>query len=106
VFATSEENTIASLLPEGETVFSPSSAAFYLDWLGVNKTVEQAQLGAAYVKSISTDGAGGFHVTFVIEGTEYPAHFTSGEYVGGGEQHYREPDRARNRSRGSMVRQK
>ena len=90
VFATSEENTIASLLPEGETVFSPSSAALYWDFLGLNKTVEQSELGAAYLKSISTDGAGGFHVIFVIEGTEYPAHFTRDKYVAGAEQHYRE----------------
>ena len=76
VYATSEQDTVASLLPGGQTVFSPSSAALYWDWLGADETVAQPDLGAAYVKSFSSDGAGGFHVTYVIDGTEYPVHFT------------------------------
>ena len=76
VYATSEEDTVASLLPGGQTVFSPSSVALYWDWIGL-EGVAQPDLGAAYVKSFSSDGVGGFHVTFVLDGTEHPVHFTT-----------------------------
>ena len=79
VYATSEQDTVANLLPAGQTVFSPSSAALYWDFLGV-RTVAQPELGAAHVKSFSSDGAGGFHVTYVIDGKEHPAHFTRNLY--------------------------
>ena len=52
-YATSEQDTVASLLPGGQTVFSPSSAALYWDWLGVDETVTQPDLGAAFVQSFS-----------------------------------------------------
>ena len=90
VYATSEQDTVASLLPGGQTVFSPSSAALYWDWFGADETVAQPDLGAAYVKSFSSDGAGGFHVTYVIDGTEYPVHFTKDLYSSApADQHYR-----------------
>ena len=79
VYATSEEDTVANLLPDGQTVFSPSSAAMYWDYAREH-TVAWPDLGAAYVKSFSSDGAGGFRVTFVIEGKEYPAHFKVDQY--------------------------
>ena len=80
VYATSEQDTVANLLPGGQTVFSPSSAALRWDWSGADETMAQPDLGAAYVKSISSDGAGGFHVNYVIDGTEQPVHFTRDLY--------------------------
>ena len=79
VYATSEQDTVASLLPGGQTVFSPSSVALYWDWIGIESTA-QPDLGAAYVKSFSSDGVGGFYVTFVLDGTEHPVHFTRDQY--------------------------
>ena len=78
VYATSEEDTVANRLPDGQTVFSPSSAAMY--WVDGNPAVAWPDLGAAYVKSFSSDGAGGFRVTFVIEGKEHRAHFKADQY--------------------------
>ena len=80
VYATSEQDTVANLLPGGQTVFSPSSVALRWDSFGADETVAQTDLGAAYVKSISSDGAGGFHVNYVIDGTEQPVHFTRDLY--------------------------
>ena len=91
VYATSEEDTVANLRPSGQTVFSPLTAAMYWDWLGSDETVTQPDLGAAYVKSLSGDGARGFHVTYVIDGTEYPIHFTRDKYSPApADQHYKE----------------
>ena len=79
-FAMSEDDTMANHLPGGETVLSPSTSALYWDWRGGNQSVAQPELGAAYVKSLSGDGARGFHVTYVIDGTEHPVHFTRNNY--------------------------
>ena len=79
-YATSEDDTVANLRPGGQTTFSPLTAAIYWDWFGSDETVTQPDLGAAYLKSLSADGARGFHVTYVIDGTEYPVHFTRDEY--------------------------
>ena len=73
-YAASEADTVANRLPDGETVFSPSTVALYWDWLGL-ESASQPDLGAAYVKSLSSDGAGGFRLTFVLDGTEHPVHF-------------------------------
>ena len=75
-YAASEADTVANLLPDGQTVFSPSTAALYRDWVGL-RHVAQPDVGAAYVKSLSSDGAGGFHVTFVLDGTEHPVHLSA-----------------------------
>ena len=77
VYATSEADTVANRLPDGQTVFSPSTVALYWDWIGL-ENVAQPDLGAAYVKSLSSDGAGGFHATFVLDGTEHPRSFLDG----------------------------
>jgi hypothetical protein len=91
VYAMSEDDTIASHLPGGETVVSPSTAALYWDWHGNDKSVAEPELGAAYVKSLSGDGERGLHVTYVIDGTEYPVHFTRDDYnPAPGATHYRQ----------------
>ena len=40
----------------------------------------QSDLGAAYVKSVSSDGEGGFHVSYVIDGEETLVHFEADQY--------------------------
>ncbi len=83
VYAASDEDTLASLLPGGEVIFAPLSAALLLDTIGKNRGVTEPDLGAAYVKSVSGDGAGGFRVTYVIDGIETPVHFEANRYYGG-----------------------
>ena len=78
VYADSDTDTLASSLPSGETVFSPLSAAILLDHGGEAAT--RPARGAFYVKSISGDGAGGFHVISVLDGEETPVHIEAGDH--------------------------
>ena len=85
--AKSDADTLANLLP-GEEVFSALSAAVWRDYH--NQASAQPDLGSAYVKSVSSDGEGGFRVTFVIDGREslahFPAHRVRGNLLDGGAQ--------------------
>ena len=87
-FAESDADTLASLLPGGEEVFSTLSAAVWRDYQ--NRSSALPGLGGAYVKSVSSDGNGGFRVTFVIGGREsladFPAHRFGRTLVQGGVQ--------------------
>ena len=78
-YAEDNDDTLANLLPGGETVFSALSAAVQRDFLGADSGAVHPELGAAYVKSVSNDGAGGFRVTFMIAGRESAAHFAADE---------------------------
>ena len=78
-YAETNDDTLANLLPDGETVFSALSAAIQRDFLGADSGAVHPQRGAAYVKSVSSDGAGGFRVTFAIAGRESVAHFAADE---------------------------
>ena len=78
VYASSVHDTLANLLPGGRTTFAPLSATLALDYGGDN--VSQPGNAAAYVKSISSDGAGGFYVTSVVHGVETLVHLAAGTY--------------------------
>ena len=80
VYAGSTEDTLANLLPSGETVFSALSAATHLDALGADRGAAHPALGAAYVRSVASDGEGGFRVTYVIDGRESLVHFEADQY--------------------------
>ncbi len=75
VYADSSSDTLASLLPDGNTVFAPITAALYRDW--DNNEVRQPTNGAAFVKSISSDGANGFNLTYVIDGRDTVVNFST-----------------------------
>ena len=83
VFANSAGDTLGSLQPQGQE-FAPMSAALLRDFSsGPDRGVSAPeQEDDAYLKIISSDGAGGFHATYVIGGVEVPFHFTSGELSG------------------------
>ena len=88
LYADSEADTLANLLPGGEAVFSTLSVAVWRDY--ENRTSASPDLGSAYVKSVSSDGEGGFRVTSVIDGREalvhLPAHRIAGTNFYGGAQ--------------------
>ena len=90
VYAESDADTLASLLPGGETAFSALSVAVWRDYLAADYGTTQPELGSAYVKSVSSDGEGGFRVTFVIDGREslshLPAHLFSADIFSGSAQ--------------------
>ena len=77
VSAEHEGATLASLLQDGETVFSPLSAVLWRDHHVASGGVKQPPQGAAYLKSVAGDGANGFRVTFEIDGNETPVHFSA-----------------------------
>ena len=78
VYADSGQDTLANLLPGGEAVFSPLSSTIHLDY-GMDEAAQPEQ-GTAYVKSISSDGAGGFHVISVFNGEESRVHLEADDY--------------------------
>ena len=75
VNADSTADTLASRLPDGNRVFAPISAALDIDW--DNNEIRQPANGAAFVKSISSDGANGFNVTYVIDGRDSTVQFSA-----------------------------
>ena len=74
-YAVSDQDTLANLQPGGEGVFAPLSSV-----LRRALNVRFPDDGAAYVKSISGDGEGGFNMTWVIGGVESPVHFPADAY--------------------------
>ena len=78
VYADSSEDTLANLLPDGDTAFAPLSAALVFD-SGRNQ-VRTTEQGGAYVKSISSDGDNGFRLTYVIDGRESMVHLASDDW--------------------------
>lgn len=70
---------LATLLshPETRFRFAPLSAAIERNF-GESRS---ALSDDARIKAISSDGANGFHVTYVIDGAEQTVHFEAGEYT-------------------------
>ena len=79
VYAASTDDTLASLIKGGDTVFSALSAAIYRDFLGADSGPEHPHLGGAYVKSVAGDAADGYRVVFVIDGRESAVDFRAEE---------------------------
>ena len=82
VFANSDADTLRNLLPTGTTVFAPLTSAINLNFVDPDPdTVTKPEEGAAYLRSIASDGMGGFHVTYVIEREEIAIHFEASDYI-------------------------
>ena len=75
LYAESDADTLESLLPGGKTGFIPLSVAIWRDYLAADYVTTLPEPGNAYVKSVSSDGEGGFRVTFVIDARESLSHF-------------------------------
>ena len=78
-YAADADDTLANLLQNDETVFSALSAAIRRDFLGGDSGAAHPDLGGAYVKSVSGDGAHGFRVVFVMDGRESVVQFRAEE---------------------------
>ena len=77
VYAESNQDTLAMLLPNGETEFAPISVAVRQVNTGAGSGTRQPDQGAAYVRSISSDGANGFRVIYVVGGLTSRVDFTA-----------------------------
>ena len=80
VYADSDQDTLANLLPGGVTEFAPLSVAVRQQYSGSDRGTRQPDSGAAYVKSISSDGANGFRVNYVIGGIVSHVDFTADDW--------------------------
>ena len=78
VYADNSSDSLSNLLPDVDTAFAPLSAAIQRDY----DNYESVQLGegAAFVKSISSDGAQGFNVTYVIDGRDSVVNLTADDW--------------------------
>lgn len=85
VFANSTEDSLKILQPQGQE-FAPMSSAIIRNFRtgpsAPDRGVSAPENGDAYLKSISSDGDGGMHATYVMGGEEVPLHFTKGELSG------------------------
>ena len=84
LYAASSDDTLSNLLPGGEAVFPALSVALRRDYLGADYGVTHSALGAAYVKSVASDGEGGFRVIFMVDGRESLVNFTADQFDAGG----------------------
>ena len=80
VYASTTGDTLDALLPDPSNQFAPQSAVIEQ----VYSSPRSALLsGDAYIKAISSDGAGGFHVTYVLGDDERSIHFEAADYGAG-----------------------
>ena len=78
-YAASTDDTLVSLLLDGDTVFSALSGSIRRDFLGADSGAAHPSLGGAYVKSVAGDGANGLRVVFVVDGRESAVQFRAEE---------------------------
>ena len=70
---------LAELLPDSDIRFPALSAALARDFSNSRVSLSDD----AWIKSVSSDGANGFHVTYVIGEVEETVHFAAGDYGAG-----------------------
>ncbi len=78
--ATDEGDTLSAHLPNASNEFAPLSSLLTRDF---NQPQSAAIGDDAHIKTISSDGANGFRVTYVIGETEETVHFAASDYGGG-----------------------
>ena len=79
--ATSAGDTLAARLPTASNEFAPLSSLLTRDF---NQPQSATIEDNAHIKTISSDGANGFNVTYVIGETEETVHFAASDYSAGG----------------------
>ena len=79
-YATSAGDTLAARLPTASNEFAPLTSLLTRDF---NQPQSAAIGDNAYIKTISSDGANGFHVTYVIGEDEETVHFAASDYGAG-----------------------
>ena len=79
--------TLAVLLPNPDVRFAPLTAALRRDF----QQTRVAVTDDAHVKAVSSDGEGGFHLTYVIGSVEQAVHFEASDFDSNARQ-YRKQD--------------
>ena len=75
VHSSSADDTLATLLSDSTNQFAPLTSAIQRDWGASSTTTSES-----HVKTISSDGDNGFHVTYVVGGDERTIHFEEADY--------------------------
>ena len=75
VNSSSATDTLAALLADSTNQFAPLSASIERDFGASTVTTDDS-----YIKTISSDGNNGFHVTYVVGGEEQSVHFEESDY--------------------------
>ena len=87
-FANSAADTLESVLAQGESL-SPLTVGIDRNFsTGPDRGVSAPKDGMTYLKSISSDGAGGFHVNYVLGGEETPVNLTAADLAQGSQTTY------------------
>ena len=81
----SATDTLAALLPDSTNQFAPLSASIERDFGASTATTDDS-----YIKTISSDGNNGFHVTYVVGGEEQSVHFEEDDYDSAGYGYFKE----------------
>ena len=76
VQASNANDTLATLLPDSANQFAPLTSAAEIDYGTPSAATSESQ-----IKTISSDGNNGFHVTYVVGGDERMVHFEEADYV-------------------------
>ena len=76
VQASNANDTLATLLPDSANQFAPLTSAAEIDY-----GTPSAATSESHIKTISSDGNNGFHVTYVVGGDERMVHFEEADYV-------------------------
>ena len=77
VYADGSERGLQEVLQGGEAALPTLSSAIRRVEHGADAGVALPEPGSAYVKSVAGDGAGGFHVIYVVDDDEIPVHLTA-----------------------------
>lgn len=87
VNSSSAGDTLAALLPDSTNQFAPLSVSIERDFGASTTTTDDS-----YIKTISSDGNNGFHVTYVVDGEEQSVHFEEDDYDSQQYNYYKEVD--------------
>ena len=73
VYAQDSDDTVAN---SANVVLGPQVIQRHRDWRNTKQRIQEgAPTRSAYVKSIAPDGSGGYHVTYVVDGSDAAIHF-------------------------------
>ncbi|MDE0057827.1 MAG: transferrin-binding protein-like solute binding protein [Defluviicoccus sp.] len=82
-FARNAGDTIEALLPTAMNQFAPLSAGLKTDFGAPGRGRSATLSDDVHIKAISSDGAGGLHVTYVLDGEERKIHFSASDLGSG-----------------------
>ena len=78
--ATPPAPTLAELIPDPAKTFDAVSKALEFDY----SAVEASASSRFSISSVTSDGDNGFHVTYVVDGTETTVHFEKSDFAASG----------------------